>query len=255
MPQIEQDTIDRVRILTIDNQPKRNAITHAMAQQLLDAMRAAEADPLVRVVVITGAGKLAFSSGHDLTEPLGDPDRESELAFGFPRTMRKPVIAAITGHCHAAGLMLAVACDMRIGDGSTRIGSPGAKLGGMPMGGQLQCLPDYMSPGRAKLFMMTAMILDGKTAGEWGLVDVVASEKTALEHALEVAHAIAANSPAVVASIKSGVAHWSNVAPAQLASWERTESQRVKKVGDWEEGVKAFLGKRAPMFADLDAQA
>ncbi|GAU86795.1 hypothetical protein BIWAKO_06743 [Bosea sp. BIWAKO-01] len=111
-----------------------------------------------------------------------------------------------------------------------------------------------MSPGRAKLFMMTAMILDGRTASEWGLVDIVTSEMTALEHALKLAHAIAANSPAVVAAIKAGVAHWSNVSPAQLASWEKTESQRVKEVGDWEEGVKAFLGKRPPVFTDLGVE-
>ncbi|MGO4816426.1 enoyl-CoA hydratase-related protein, partial [Cupriavidus sp. 2MCAB6] len=106
----------------------------------------------------------------------------------------------------------------------------------------------------AKLFMMTSMIIDGKTASEWGLVDVMVSGKPALAHALDVARAIAANSPAVTAAIKAGTAYWSNVSPAQLASWEKDESQRVKEVGDWEEGVKAFLEKRAPIFADLDAK-
>jgi enoyl-CoA hydratase/carnithine racemase len=253
MGQIVQETEGRICVLTIDNQQKRNAITHAMAQQLLDALRAAEADPHVRVVVITGAGGLAFSSGHDLGEPLGDPDRESERAFGFPRTMRKPVIAAITGHCHAAGLMLAVACDIRVADETARIGSPGAKLGGMPVGGQLQCLPQYLSPGRAKLFMMTSMILDGTTAKDWGLVDVMDPGRTARELALDIARTIAANSPTVIAAIKAGTAYWSKVSPQQLSEWEKTESQLVKNAGDWEEGVKAFLEKRAPVFADLSA--
>lgn len=252
MAQITSSTRNRIRLITIDNQPKRNAITHAMAEQLLAEFKRAEADSAIRVVVVTGAGPLAFSSGHDLSEPLGDDvEREGEAAFGFPRRMRKPVIAAVSGHCHAAGIMLAVACDIRVADLSARFGSPGAKLGMLPVGGQIPRWPQYMSPGRAKLFMMTAETIDGAKAAEWGLVDLLESEGSALDAALRVADVIAGNSPAVVSAVKSGVSYWSGATDADVDAWEKTQSAQVKKAGDAPEGVKAFFEKRKPAFADL----
>lgn len=251
MSEINSISKNRIRIITIDNQPKRNAITHAMADQLLAEFKRAEEDRDIRVVIVTGAGGLAFSSGHDLSEPLGDVEREGEAAFGYPRHMRKPVIAAVSGHCHAAGIMLAVACDIRVADESARFGSPGAKLGMLPVGGQIPCWPQYMSPGRAKLFMMTAQTIHGETAAEWGLVDVFERDGRALDAAIRIADVIAANSPTVVSAIKAGVSFWSGARDAEIDAWEKAESVRVKKAGDAPEGVKAFFEKRRPVFSDL----
>lgn len=250
MPEVTRHIDDGMCVITIDNQPKRNAITHVMARSLLAFLREADADPSVRAVVITGASDKAFSSGHDLSEPPRDAEGDGDLAFGFPREMRKPVIAAIVGHCHAAGLMLAIACDIRVADASSRFGSPGAKLGMLPVGGQIPNLPSIMSPGRAALFMMSAATVDGATAFAWGLADDYAEDGSAFDRAMEIARTIAANSPGVVSSIKVGLLSLKGKSPGDKSAWEQAQSDRLVKLDDAKEGVRAFREKRAPAFAD-----
>lgn len=250
MPDIIRHNQDGICTITIDNQPKRNAITHLMARSLLGMLREADDDPAIRIVVITGAGSKAFSSGHDLSEPPRDTEGDGDLAFGFPREMRKPVIAAIGGHCHAAGLMLAIACDIRVADETSRFGSPGAKLGMLPVGGQIPNLPSLMSPGRAALFMMSAMTIDGGTAYEWGLADEFAENSSALDRAMEIARMIAANSPGVVSSIKAGLQALEGKSVSEKSAWEQAQSGRLVDLDDAKEGVRAFHEKRAPVFSD-----
>ena len=130
--------------ITIDNQAKRNAFSGGMVYQLRAFLEEANASPKARVAIVTGAGDVAFSSGHDLSEMLGHGDeaygKEANLGFLLPHSMRIPVIAAVNGYAYAAGFILAMSCDLRVASENARFATPGAKVGLLPIGGQLSRL-------------------------------------------------------------------------------------------------------------------
>src|SRR6185312_11724262 len=123
----------KILILTIDNERRRNAFTHDMTARLGVLLREGDADPTVRCIVITGAGERAFSSGHDLNEMLADRDNASDdrlnEPFLLPRRISTPTIAAVNGHAHAAGLILSLACDIRVCEAHADFAAPGARIG------------------------------------------------------------------------------------------------------------------------------
>ncbi|MGN6669678.1 MAG: enoyl-CoA hydratase/isomerase family protein [Trinickia sp.] len=254
MAEIRITTIDAVRILTISNERKRNAFEGPMSGHLLQQFEMADADPAIRAVVVTGAGEIAFSSGHDLNElPTG-----SEAGAGTdegpvlkPMSMKKPVIAAINGHCYAAALMLAMSCDLRVASENATFGSPGARLGMLPEGGQLGRLPLLMGRSAALELMLTGAPLSATEAFRCGFVSRLVPQGKALEAALSLARLIAANAPAVVSAIKQGVLLAEALGPSGAEEFEQRTARALEKEADAVEGVKAFLEKRKPVFTNV----
>jgi enoyl-CoA hydratase len=165
--------------------------------------------------------------------------------------MRKPVIAAVNGHCNAGGFILALACDLRIASENETFASPGAKLGMLPTGGQIARLPQLISQARALELMFTSKPIKPDEAYEWGLLNKIAQQGQSLEAALQMAEVIAANSPAVVSAVKRGVIAAQSTRLVETNRYERTMSLRLMDGDDAKEGVKAFFEKRQPRFADL----
>lgn len=253
MYQIRVETRGAVRVLTICNERIRNAFSGSMAEDLLAAFDAAEADSSVRVVVVTGAGDVAFSSGHDLNELASGQHAQSavgEAPFVRPLTMQKPVIAAVNGHCWAAGFMLALSCDLRVASENAVFGSPGARLGILPEGGQLYRLPQLIPPARALALMLTADPMDAREAARCDLVSRLVPPGQALPAALELAETIAQRSPAVVRAVKVGLnlGLWEGCEKA--AQYEAQTALTLHRGPDAREGIAAFLEKRAPRFSD-----
>jgi enoyl-CoA hydratase len=254
MAEVRATTLDAIRILTISNERKRNAFEGPMSGDLLSQFEIADADPAIRAVVVTGAGDIAFSSGHDLNDlPTG-----AEAGAGTdegpvlkPMSMKKPVIAAINGHCYAAALMLAMSCDLRVASENATFGSPGARLGMLPEGGQLGRLPLLMGRSTALELMLTGAPLSAAEAFRCGFVSRLVSQGQALEAALSLARLIAANAPAVVSAIKQGVllAEASGLSGAE--QYEQRTARALEKEADAVEGVKAFLEKRKPVFSNV----
>ncbi len=242
-----------VLVLTIDNQPKRNAFSHAMTERLGALLKEAEHDHGVRCIVVTGAGERAFSSGHDLNEMLADRDNASDEAanepFVLPRRMRTPVIAAVNGHAHAAGLILALACDIRVCEAHSDFAAPGARIGLLPIGGQISALPWIVPLGVAYEILATGRRVTADEALRIGLANHVVPTGAGLDKALEIAHAIAANSAGVIASIKTGLTILALEGATAAERYEWAESERLQGEPDAEEGMRAFLEKRLPNFA------
>jgi enoyl-CoA hydratase/carnithine racemase len=239
----------KVLIVTIANEAKRNALDVSMEKPFYDTMIEAENDDGIRVVVITGAGDVAFCSGHDLSE-VGRPGMQfmKPDPMGHPDLMRKPVIAAVNGHCHAAGLMMALCCDLRIASENAVFGQPGARLGQMPMGGQIWRLAQAMSPIKAMEVMMTAQHLSAQDAFDWGMVNKVVKRGEALNTALELAQIIADNSPDAVQAIKAGLKIFDRDGRNAFAEYELATMRELMSSSDRIEGSKAFLEKRTPAF-------
>jgi 2-(1,2-epoxy-1,2-dihydrophenyl)acetyl-CoA isomerase len=205
---VEQQTVvfekkGNVAVISLNRPEKLNAQTSRMAQQLLETLRGAEADPEVRVVVLRGEGR-AFCSGHDLTEPTGRDSLEKELAdvevlqkiTGTIMGMGKPVIAAIHGYALGAGCEWAINCDMIIAAEGTKIGFPETRLGSAVGNGATKLLPLLIGLARAKEMILTNRIIDADEAERWGLVNKVVPPDILLDEAVAVAGKMA-ESPAL----------------------------------------------------------
>ena len=253
MSQIDAARRGAVLVLTLANAAKRNAFSHAMTAALGDLLREAEEDPSVRAVVITGEGDVAFSSGHDLREMLADREHASDTAlndpFLLPARMSTPTIAAVNGYAYAAGFILALNCDFRICSENAVFAAPGARIGLLPIGGQLSRLPRLLPPAIAHELLVTCREMTAAEAHRFGFASEITPLGGSLQAALGLAERIAANSSHVVAEIKRGLDVLGREGLAAAEAFEWRESARLQAGPHAEEGMTAFLEKRRPVFA------
>jgi enoyl-CoA hydratase/carnithine racemase len=245
-----------VRILTIDNPGKRNAFAGAMAPTLLQEFDRADADPGVRVIVVTGT-EGCFSSGHDLQEVLDEPetagDPVANAAFSRPSEILTPVIGAIDGPAYAAAFILALNCDLRVATPGARFCGVGAAIGLVPVGGQLSRLLDLVGYPVAYRWLATAAPFSAQDALRHGFVTEIHEGPAALDGALALAGSIAAVSPAVVAAVKAGLRNTLSRGTDAGRAAEPVLAALVRELPDGAEGVNAFLERRAPAYPDHPA--
>jgi enoyl-CoA hydratase len=181
-------------VVTIDRQERRNAVDGPTAELLAEAYDRFEADHDARVMVLTGAGGVAFSAGADLKaiESLGPRLDDPRGPLGFTRVVpTKPTIAAISGWCLAGGFELALWCDLRIATRDSRLGFPERRFGVPLIDGGTQRLPRIVGLGRALDLILTGRIVETPEAEAMGLLTEVVPEGAHLERALEIAEALA----------------------------------------------------------------
>lgn len=243
---------ERVATLTVNRPERRNALNATVRTELVDALEALREESEVRVVILTGAGDRAFVAGADITEfaertPLEQrqamqPPRIFELVAAFP----KPVIAMINGFALGGGCELALACDLRIAAASARLGQPEIRLGLIPGGGGTQRLPRLVGPGRALRLILTGELIDAAEALRLGLVDEVVPDDALRPRTLELARAIAGQSPVAVRLAKEAVRAALELPLAAGLAHERELFITAFGSEDKAEGVAAFLAKRSP---------
>src|SRR5215211_2187606 len=182
-------------LVTIDRQERRNAIDGPTATLLGEIYDRFEADEDARVLILAGAGGVAFSAGADLKaiesfEPRLDDPRGP---LGMSRVVSsKPTIAAISGWCLAGGLELALWCDLRIATDDARLGFTERRFGVPLIDGGTQRLPRIVGMGRALEMILTGRVVEAAEARDWGLVNEVVEPGRHLERALEMAEGLAA---------------------------------------------------------------
>ncbi|WP_032389309.1 enoyl-CoA hydratase/isomerase family protein [Rhodococcoides fascians] len=253
-PGIRTDDEGPIRVLTIDNPSKRNAFSGDMATTLLTELDRADADPTVRAIVVTGANGY-FSAGHDLTEVLENPDTGGDpvanAAFSRPSEILTPVIGAVDGPAYAAGFLLTLNCDLRVATPDARFCGVGAAIGIVPIAGALSRLLDLVGYPTAYRWLATAKPFGAEEAERRGYVSSVHRGERALDGALELAHSIAAVSPAVVTAIKAGLTHSMRYGVDAGRAAETQLSELVRALPDGDEGVRSFLERRAAVFPDV----
>ena len=191
---VHYERLDAAAIITIDRQDRRNAIDGPTAGLLLEAYERFEADADARVMILTGAGGVAFCAGADLKDPesLAPRIEAGEAPLGFTRqTASKPTIAAIAGWCLAGGLELALWCDLRIATTSSKLGFPERRFGVPLIDGGTQRLPRIVGQGRALDLILTGRLVDASEAHAMGLVTEVVADGAQLDRALEIAAGLA----------------------------------------------------------------
>ena len=248
---------DGVAIVTINQPDKLNALNSERLRELIQRIEEVSANPQVRAIVLTGAGDRAFVAGADIRE-MASLTPEQATAFGrlghaaasALENAPQPVIAAVNGFALGGGCELALACDIRLAAENAVFAQPEVSLGIPPGWGGTQRLPRVVGPGLAAELIYTGRRVDAAEALRIGLVNAVHPAADLLPKALELAAAIAANSPRSVREAKRLMALARGAtATADLATEEQVF---VAAFGtdDQIEGMTAFLEKRAPIFTD-----
>ena len=244
--------------LTIDRPAKRNAMTAAMWAGLPGVLDGLATDPVVRVLVVTGAGP-SFCAGADISDLLSGPDpadpmaavrRDNLAAQAALRDFPKPTVAMIRGHCIGGGVELAACCDLRFADPTAVFGVTPAKVGIVYTPSSTKALIDLVGPAMTKYLLFSGELLDAPTALRAGLVDrlVGADELEAEVHRF--ADVLATRSALsqratkqVIAALTSG-----SDGEAAVAGWYR----ETVASGELAEGVAAFADRRPPSFPWAD---
>jgi enoyl-CoA hydratase len=193
-PPVTYERRGAAAILTIDREERRNAVDGPTAGLLAEGFESFEADPEARVLVLTGAGGVAFCAGADLKaiESFGPRLDLPEGPLGFTRrTASKPTIAAISGWCLAGGLELALWCDLRIAAEGSTLGFPERRWGVPLVDGGTQRLPRIVGLGRALDMILTGRMVPVEEAHAMGLVNETVPPGRHVERALEIAEALA----------------------------------------------------------------
>jgi len=230
-----------------------NAISTTMAGELAAACRQLGRRPSVQVVVVSSTSERAFCVGADLKERARFSNAEMEAqrpvlraAFDAVRALEMPVIAAVTGYALGGGFEIALSCDLIVADETAELALPETAVGLVPGGGGTQLLLRRAGPGAAADLIFTARRVAAPEALRLGLVDRVVPPGTARTVALELAQAIAANSPVAVRAAKRAMRLGAGV--DLLAGLEIEEAAwRVAETSpDRSEGIAAFVEKRPP---------
>lgn len=246
-------------ILTVTiNRPKQlNALNKLTIEELHKALKSANDNESIGVVILTGSGEKAFVAGADIKE-FADFDvnqgeqlaaKGQEILFTFLENMTTPVITAVNGFALGGGLELAMAAHIRIASDNARMGLPEVSLGVIPGYGGTQRLAQLVGKGKAMEMICTAGMISAEDAKSWGLVNHVTSLEELIPLANKIASKILANSPSAIgAAIKAVNSNY-----AEGIDGYETE---IKAFGscfgtrDFKEGTTAFIEKRKAVFRD-----
>ncbi|MDY7228682.1 enoyl-CoA hydratase/isomerase family protein [Hyalangium rubrum] len=246
-----EDREDGIRVLTLVNPTRRNALD----DEMLDQLDAALSVPShVRAFLVRGAGG-TFCSGYDLTvlgPPTGDGRLPDDTLMGFLSRLERhplPSVAQVQGAAFGAGFDLASACDFRVGTPQTVFCMPPARLGVVYSVEGMSRVARLVGVARAKAIFLTAQKVDGETALAWGLLDECYAADRVEDGALELCRTLAANAPLAVSGMKEvlGLMSQHTLSQEQL-SRARALRTAAFQSEDLKEGKAAFLEKRSPRF-------
>src|SRR5947207_360234 len=193
-----------VAIVTIDNQPRLNAMTRGMMAELARVWDELERGDC-RCIVLTGAGGRAFSAGADISGDLSAREETASMisrALLKTRVYTKPIVGAVNGDCVGGGLELLLSTDVRVAAPHARFGLPEVKWSIYPFGGATIKLVQQIGYVHAMDLLLTARLIDAAEAARLGLINQVVPAADLMPWALETAERIAANSPTAVQAVK-----------------------------------------------------
>ncbi|MCB1340202.1 MAG: enoyl-CoA hydratase/isomerase family protein [Pseudooceanicola sp.] len=245
MTDVKLAVADGVATLTVMRADKLNAMRDETADQLLAALRQAEADPDVRAILMTGDGR-AFGAGYDLStiDPAQTPALDTVLQDHFNplvralRTSRLPVVAAVNGACAGASVGIALAADIVIAADNAFFYEPFVGIALVPDAGNTLFLTRIAGRVRASAAMMLGDRITAAQAEAWGLVWKVVPAATLMAEAQKTCAALAARSPAALAATKRLIA--------------RAADPDLDPMLDMERDLQGEAGRSPEMRAEID---
>ena len=253
---LQLEIADKIAIVSLNN-PPGNSLKMPLLQELDKMLDELHAHTEVKVIIITGAGKM-FASGADIDEisKLTSKDLAKDMsAFGQKVFLKlesgpKPVIAAINGFCLGGGLELAMSCHIRIASDRALMGLPEIALGIIPGFGGTQRLPRIVGMSKATEMILSADQVRAEEALAIGLVNKVVSKDTLLEDAKKVAAKMVSKSGMAMSRALKSIALGSQTDIGKAMDIESTCFSELYGTHDMKEGVSAFLEKRKADFKD-----
>jgi len=247
-------TKDGVATLTLNRPQRLNAWTPALSSVYFDRLLQADADPEVKVVIVTGAGR-GFTAGADMDVLAGTAsggERADRRPQTFPLTIRKPLIAAINGPCAGIGMVLALTCDLRFAAAGSKFTTAFARRGLVAEHGISWLLPRLVGHAVALDLLLSGRVFLAEEALTLGLVNRVLPPQALLPETIAYARELATKcSPAVMAEMKEQVygAYEQSLDEAVAEANQRMAASFMRP--DFKEGVRSFLEKREPAFLPL----
>ena len=246
---------DHVSVIKLNRPDALNALNSELLGELGTAMREAEDNEKVRVIVLTGSEK-AFAAGADVKEMSEKSFVEvfnGDMFGGETEAItrvRKPIIAAVAGYALGGGCELAMMCDFIIAADTAKFGQPEVNLGVMPGIGGSQRLTRFVGKAKSMDMNLTGRFMDADEAERSGLVSRVVPAKKLLEESMAVAQKIAEKSSLSVLAIKESVNRSYETTLREGLLFERRLFHSLFATEDQAEGMAAFLEKREPQFRD-----
>jgi enoyl-CoA hydratase len=242
----------RVGVITLNRPKQLNALSPGLMAELGSALAAFDANEGIGAILLAGSEK-AFAAGADIGAMKDFSYMHAYMTdyitgWEHFRTVRKPVIAAVSGYALGGGNELAMQCDIVIAAENAKFGQPEINLGIMPGYGGTQRLPRYTSKAKAMDLCLTARMMDAQEAERAGLVSRVVPLDKLMDEALAVADKIANYSLPVVMMIKESINRAYETSLAEGALFERRVFQSQFSLEDQKEGMAAFVEKRKPTF-------
>jgi enoyl-CoA hydratase len=247
-----------IGIVTLNRPDRLNALSFKMKDELSAVFDEMERNDEVRVVILTG-GKKAFSAGADIKERTSSKGADSQYDYYFRQrkshafyskieNFEKPVIAAISGVAVGGGCELSMVCDLRIASDSARFGVPEVKIGIIPAAGGTQRLPRLIGVTKAKELLFTGDFIDAQEAYRLGLVNRVVPVDELMDEARALARKLLNNPPLSIKFAKRAVNTGMQLDLASALDYETYCAALLAFSDDRQEGFKAFVEKRKPVF-------
>ncbi|MGD9893360.1 MAG: enoyl-CoA hydratase-related protein [Dehalococcoidia bacterium] len=259
MPNVLYEKQGHSVTVTINRPEAMNALNLDTFLDLSRAFQDFRDDDDAWVAVLTGAGERAFSAGADLKAMSGDRHPDSwtgpwwdhlhnpQLHRGLE--LYKPVIAAVNGHCHAGGLNLVLACDIRIAADHASFSLAQVRRGIIPGNGGTQRLPRELPYAIAMEMLLFGKVMDAPAALHFGMINRVVPMAGLRDTALEYAERLCAESaPVSVRVIKQSVLRGMTMPLDQAIFMESLLGQRIRETEDAKEGPRAFAERRKPVW-------
>jgi enoyl-CoA hydratase len=249
---------DGIGWLTFNNPARRNAVSMEMWQAIAEVLADFDADPEVRVVVMRGAGDKAFVSGADISQ-FEDKRKNAEQEALYSKAneagrrafdaLRKPMIAMIRGFCIGGGVRVALSADLRIAADDAVFAIPAARLGLGYAFESIVKLVNLLGPTTTKDLLFTGRRMDAQEALRLGLVSKVVPVDALEEEVRSYARTIAENAPLTIRAAKIGVDQAMMDADRRDMKLVESSLQDCFNSEDFQNGRRAFMEKRKPVFA------
>jgi enoyl-CoA hydratase len=244
---------EKVAIITLNRPKQLNALNDQLMDELGHALKGFDADPAIGCMVITGSEK-AFAAGADIgamaTFTFADAYKGDFITRNWEtiRTIRKPVIAAVSGFALGGGCELAMMCDFIIASDSAKFGQPEIKLGIIPGAGGTQRLPRAVGKAKAMDLALTGRMMDATEAERAGLVSRVVPQDKLMDEVLGAALMICSFSQIATMAAKETVNRAFEGSLTDGLMYERRLFHALFATKDQKEGMDAFVNKRKAEF-------
>jgi len=256
---VRLDVADGVATLTLNRPERLNSFTVAMHGELRAALDAVDADPAVRCLVLTGAGR-GFCAGQDLADRAVAPGSDAlDLGASIEhyykpmllrlRRLRMPTVCAVNGVAAGAGANIPFACDLVFAAKSASFIQSFSKLGLVPDCGGTWWLPRLVGPARAMGLTLLGDKLPAAQAEEWGLIWRAVEDDELMPTALAAARQLAAGPTRGYVRTRAAVEASMQMSFEASLDLERDCQRELGRSADYREGVTAFMEKRAPRFS------